>query len=288
MRPARIRERAAQLGVPEAQVRRDILISHVLHALPQIVSRDAQVIFFGGTALCRTHLDGFRLSEDIDLLTDRPRELLDRLGAGLPVILRRDYPMLRLTIRPDGQTIVADLTDGVDLVQLQAVKIDHSYRQYPSEPTDVALHNDDLPATVVLTAPTAAGAAAMKLNAWADRRLPRDLADLYGLYQRGLIDREAIEIAGRAAPALPPHAFEDEAEPDAQTWMTALAAQMREPPAPRPAFLAVRAAVAQLRGWPQARAWSRQAAAPEPTGTPETHIRDPIAPWPEQRPPRGG
>lgn len=81
MGPARSREHAARLGLPEAQVRRDILISHVLHALPQLISSDAEVVFFGGTALCRTRLDGFRLSEDIDLLTDRPRELLARQAA---------------------------------------------------------------------------------------------------------------------------------------------------------------------------------------------------------------
>jgi hypothetical protein len=73
VRPAHIRERAAHLWVPEAQVRRDVLISQVLHVLPSMIASGERVIFFGGTARCRIQLDGFRLSEDIDLLAEHPR-----------------------------------------------------------------------------------------------------------------------------------------------------------------------------------------------------------------------
>ena len=60
---------AVDYGAAENQIRRDHLISHVLHALAEL---DVPLVFFGGTALARTHLTtaeaGGRLSEDIDSL----------------------------------------------------------------------------------------------------------------------------------------------------------------------------------------------------------------------------
>lgn len=259
MRPARIRHHAARLGVPEQQVRRDVLISHVLNVLTEACEGMGAVVFFGGTALCRTHLHGFRLSEDIDLLTERPAALINQFANRLPALLRRRYPQLQLTGRAHGETVVGDLTDGLDVVRVQAVHWDNSYGQYPVGPHEVALLYDGLPEAVEFETPTASGAAAMKLNAWASRQLPRDLADLYGLHQRGLLDGEAVRIAGRAATALPSHVFHDDVLPDEDTWTTALAAQMAEPPDREKAFLIVRAQVAAIREWPQADEWRTQA-----------------------------
>lgn len=87
---------ASAFGVAEAQVERDHLISHVLHALAAV---DAPVVFFGGTALARTHLAanerGGRLSEDIDLwCADRSRTAA-LLDTSLLRQLRREFPRSR-------------------------------------------------------------------------------------------------------------------------------------------------------------------------------------------------
>lgn len=71
---ADLRATMAEFGVAEHQVRRDHVISHALAALSQI--DDARLIFFGGTALARTHLPDLRLSEDIDLIALSPRAAL--------------------------------------------------------------------------------------------------------------------------------------------------------------------------------------------------------------------
>ena len=63
-----VRKHAAEFGVPERQVERDHLISHVLYALSRIVPQE--FTFFGGTALCRTWCRDARLSEDVDLLVE--------------------------------------------------------------------------------------------------------------------------------------------------------------------------------------------------------------------------
>jgi len=54
-------------GVAESQVIRDHLISHLLAAI-SASDLSAALVFFGGTALCRSFLPEHRLSEDIDLL----------------------------------------------------------------------------------------------------------------------------------------------------------------------------------------------------------------------------
>lgn len=53
-------------GVARDQIEHDFVISHVLSVLAPHADR---FIFYGGTALSRTILDGLRLSEDIDLLS---------------------------------------------------------------------------------------------------------------------------------------------------------------------------------------------------------------------------
>ena len=65
-------------------MRRDHLISHILAALPAI-SGLADAPFIGATFLCRTHLDGLRVSEDVDLLTWDVGEGADSLVRHLAV-----------------------------------------------------------------------------------------------------------------------------------------------------------------------------------------------------------
>ncbi len=89
--PGELEAVRAEFGVADIQVRRDHLISHALAAIASIDA--AEIEFFGGTALCRTHLPHHRLSEDIDLVAlTRPSGDggADRVGndAGIASILR--------------------------------------------------------------------------------------------------------------------------------------------------------------------------------------------------------
>ena len=53
---------------------------------------NAELIFYGGTALCRTILDGTRVSEDVDLLHADPEAVLEELANTVPRALRREFP----------------------------------------------------------------------------------------------------------------------------------------------------------------------------------------------------
>lgn len=100
--PADERAVADQFGVARPQVHRDHLISHLLAAISDHLADD--VLFFGGTALSRTHAPDGRLSEDIDLIAlDNRRTTAERLETTLVRATRREYPGLRLRPRPQSQ-----------------------------------------------------------------------------------------------------------------------------------------------------------------------------------------
>jgi predicted nucleotidyltransferase component of viral defense system len=81
---------AEQFAVSDEQVRRDHLISHLLAALARAMPE--AVIFFGGTALARTHLPHGRLSEDLDLFAvPRRTDVVGDVERLLAIGVRRGY-----------------------------------------------------------------------------------------------------------------------------------------------------------------------------------------------------
>jgi predicted nucleotidyltransferase component of viral defense system len=233
-------------GTSQAQVERDHLISHLLLRLPALLP---DATFFGGTALCRTHLPDWRLSEDIDLLVDDPAAARTTLERGLRRAMRRDFPALATHWSIIGGTTNAQIeTDGL-VVRLQLVVRDAGYRRYPTWPTPVVLRYEDLPPSVVLSCPTMDGAAAMKLVAWTERAAARDLCDLFGFADMRLLAGEALVIARQAAWPVQPHHFDDAHLPSADAWNAALRHQMARVPDREQALDRVRETVATLAGW---------------------------------------
>ena len=86
----------AAFGVDSEQVVRDHIISHALAAISSVGTDD--VIFFGGTALARTHLIGLRLSEDIDLIARGDRSTIaDKVEDALARRRRRSFGAVTYT-----------------------------------------------------------------------------------------------------------------------------------------------------------------------------------------------
>lgn len=183
-------------GVGTAQVVRDHVISHALAAIASIGTDD--VLFFGGTALARTHLSTLRLSEDIDLIALRDRaDLAERIEGALARRLRRAFgavhfaPHLREARHPEPT--VVQVGDARVQIQLLAAE---GYPAWPTEIVDLHQRYSDAPPARmrVLTAPAFVAA---KLSAWNDRHAPRDLYDLWALGEAGLIDSDALRLFGR-------------------------------------------------------------------------------------------
>lgn len=125
LRPQDLATMAVRFGVVDGQVRRDHLLSHLLGAVAAVAGDD--VLFFGGTALSRTHLPEGRLSEDLDLVSLAPRARVAAvLDAALPRSLLRTHgrpvwePPLATTrdvepatlVTPDGLRVRVQLLSG--------------------------------------------------------------------------------------------------------------------------------------------------------------------------------
>jgi predicted nucleotidyltransferase component of viral defense system len=238
LRPAQVARWARRFGVADAHVRLDHLLSHIILAVGQL--DDDDVVLFGGTALCRTHLTTppwLRLSEDLDLLiVGDPRTVPARLELELPRALRREFPTRSWTVAPSAaRTPSAALlsADGFN-VRVQLVPATAgwaAWRRVPTQRQPVDLRYEDLPVSVDLAVPTVQGFAAMKLAAWEDRRAPRDLFDLAGLASMDAYTATTlsvfVDLCGR-----PPddHAYHVVPESTDHSWHSQLAHQAADLP----------------------------------------------------------
>lgn len=242
--PEELHDVAARFGVGEAQVRRDHAISHSLAAISTLGTDD--LLFFGGTALSRTHLRSLRLSEDIDLLALGPRATIaDSIGRVLTRNLRRALGAPRFA-PPLGETRDAEpavMTVAGSRVQIQLLGA-IGYPRWPSEIMDIEQRYSDVPPARlrVLTAPAFAAA---KLAAWNDRATPRDLYDLWALAVEGLVDDEAAALFSRHGPLTRAQDVSFSRIPSTQEWEAALAHQCI------PLVGAQEAAAVVADAWPQ-------------------------------------
>jgi predicted nucleotidyltransferase component of viral defense system len=243
---------SALYGVAEEQVRRDHLIGHVLAA---ISAASADVVFFGGTALARTHLadpgSGGRLSEDIDLWSVTRRETAELLEREVPRALRREFPGTVFTVKLTEVRSVdpAQLTtaDGLRLrVQLLDAGSGHAHwRMWPTETRVLASRYKDVPESR-LVVPTLPAFAAMKLTAWIDRRAARDLFDLAALARLGALTAEAVDLAETAL-EYRPRAAMLRLTPQGN-WHAELANQIADPGTPHACLSEVVTALTALQG----------------------------------------
>jgi len=217
---------AARFAVPSIQVERDHFISHLLSVIAEI----GELRFFGGTALCRTHLRGSRLSEDVDLLSRSASADADALAAELPHALRTRFaPITVGAVVRDGDGFSFSIgTIDFEHVKVYVGRDGPHLRAFEFTPTEVDLRYSDLPSTVTLVCPTPPSFAAMKLSAWYDRHAPRDLFDLAGLARLGVLADPRVTTTFRAANSFAPPVAEFTRAPKATeaAWVPELGAQV--------------------------------------------------------------
>jgi predicted nucleotidyltransferase component of viral defense system len=219
---------ADQFGVADEQVRRDHLLSHLLAALARRLP-DA-VLFFGGTALARTHLPDGRLSEDLDLLAvPRRVEIIADVERVLADGVRREYGRLvwdpPLSAVRDTLPAVLRTSDGL-IVRVQLLESE-SHPAWPTERRPLLQRYSDAP-PATLAVPTLPAFAASKTAAWHDRRAPRDLFDLWGLSHLGALGHDAATLFARLGPTgAPPRLWMFSDAPAAADWTAQLGGQTR-------------------------------------------------------------
>ena len=238
-----IREVAAQLGVPERQVRRDHLLSHLIDGVADV----GDVVLIGGTALNRTHVPDARLSEDLDvhLIDGKADEVLDRTKRAV----RLEFPGIAVISRASNGDVVTYVL-GVDAlrVQVQVILRRHEWILLPAQTTPVRLRYSDLEDSVDVAVPTIDAFGAMKLAAYVDRAAPRDLFDLMELVKVGSLGAGSIALMrvllGRS---ILPQEFQT--GPTAEEWEVELAHQVTDPGSPVESLVIVRDALAAQLGW---------------------------------------
>jgi len=196
---------AASFGVADEQVRRDHLISHILAAVARL---NLPLVFFGGTALARTHLMDLdacaHLSEDIDLYGPERRVTATVIDEQLPLLLRREFPRARWDppLASVKGAVAAQFVsaDGIRVrIQLLDSRGEHDdLGRWPTEHIEVGLRYRDVPAVVLMRSPTLPAFAAMKTVAWSGRRAARNLYDLAGLARIGALTRDATALVKSA------------------------------------------------------------------------------------------
>jgi len=218
---------ASAFGVSDQQVERDHLISHILAAIATTPMWE-DLVFFGGTALSRTHLRDLRLSEDIDLLVrgDRSRAARD-LTSTIEQALARSYGRISWQPGIESTTASAPATLSTETglaVQVQLLSAD-GYPDWPSEAADIDQRYSDVRPARLPTL-TLESFVAAKTAAWVDRRTARDLYDLWALAEHGAISPAAATLYRAIGPTgETPGAWAFTDPPDADTWTAALAHQ---------------------------------------------------------------
>ena len=216
---------AARFGVADEQVRRDHAISHILAGLSKHLRAD--VMFFGGTALSRTHLITARLSEDIDLIALGNRaETVERLTKAVSSALLRTHGRVSWATEfttKDVEPAIVETPAGIAIrIQLLA---GHGYRPWPTELRDIEQRYSDAPPAKLIV-PTIESFAGWKTATWHDRGAARDLYDLWAIAAGGLINRAAAALFAKHGPTgTPPREFMFTKAPSENEWLAALSAQ---------------------------------------------------------------
>ncbi len=217
----------ARFRVADDQVRRDHAISHILAGISKTL-RD-EVIFFGGTALSRTHLVQVRLSEDIDLIALGTRsETAERLTSAINNALLRTHGRLSwspgFTSKDVDPAILQTPTGIAVRVQLLAK---HSYEPWPTEIRGIEQRYGDAPPAELIV-PTIESFVGWKTTAWHVRGASRDLYDLWALAQEGSITPGAADLfAKHGTTGTRPREFMFVEPPSEAEWQASLSAQTR-------------------------------------------------------------
>ena len=250
--PRELADVAEIFGASEEQIRRDHLLSHILHALTRL---DVPVVVFGGTALAHTHLPHGRLSEDVDLYAPGRRQIAAVLDEGLPKLLSREFPGI---LWDPSLTMVREVLPGGLVsreglrVRLQLLEADHEYQKWPTEVRALEMRYSDVPSTA-LRVPTLLGFVAQKTTAWVDRAAERDLYDLAALAKLNALTVEAAQLVHHVTGwTVTPRSFDKLPRFE---WHAQLAHQTRDLPYPEECLDIVRKAYANALGWHHDSPW---------------------------------
>lgn len=199
---AEIAKLAHRLGVGDRVIEKDYVLGWLLVAIAQSDLRD-QMVFKGGTALKKCYYPDYRFSEDLDftLLADLSHDSVrDAFAALFPRLARQVN--LGLTLRSAELSVYQSTTLLIDYegplrgrMGSRPVKVDLTrgeLLQYPPAERPLHASYSDYPAGVTLPTYTLEEILTEKLCALLGRTEPRDLYDVYWLFENSDVDGSAV------------------------------------------------------------------------------------------------
>jgi len=195
---AEVFKRAHRLGVGDLVVEKDYVLSWLLVAIAESKLRDG-LAFKGGTALKKCYYPDYRFSEDLDftLCVDLSHsDLVEAFETLFPHLVRRAN--LTLTLRDAEQSVFESTTLLINYVgPLKArlgsrhLKVDVTRGErllYPLTKRSLQASYSDYPADITLPTYALEEVIIEKICALMGRTEPRDLYDIYWLFEWGDVD----------------------------------------------------------------------------------------------------
>jgi uncharacterized protein len=244
---AEVARLAHRLGVGDRVIEKDYVLSWLLVAIAESDLR-GKLAFKGGTALKRCYYPDYRFSEDLDftLHVDLPHDdLIGAFGAVFPWLSRQAN--ITLTIGSAEQSTLGSTALFIDYVgPLRArpgsrhLKVDVTRGElllYPLSERKLVAPYSDYPADAALSVYTLEEILTEKLCALMGRTEPRDLYDVYSLFEQGDLDLQLVpegfaaksKHKGQNSSGLD-RALTNKAETFERLWESRLAVQVQDLP----------------------------------------------------------
>jgi predicted nucleotidyltransferase component of viral defense system len=199
---AEVAKLAYRLGVGDRVIEKDYVLSWLLLAIAESELRNG-LAFKGGTALKRCYYPDYRFSEDLDftLYVDQSHD--DLVGAFETLLPRLGQRAnLILALRSAEQSVFASTTLLINYVGPLRARLDSRHLKVDVTRGELLLYSpverplrapySDYPTDVILPTYTLEEILTEKLCALMGRTEPRDLYDVYWLFERGAVDQSFL------------------------------------------------------------------------------------------------
>lgn len=198
---AEVRRRARSLGIQEAYILRDYVLNHVLVSVSQSFP---ELVFRGGTALARVNWPDFRLSEDLDFISQGQVDNLEaRLESTVADSSKRIERSLKFQFGPPrGAWSRSTVESEFGELLLDINSQEKAY--LPVEERKINLPYSDLDDQVRIRCISVAEILGNKWFMLDDRREPRDLYDLWAGLTQFRVPFEEVVRGHRAKYGHPP------------------------------------------------------------------------------------
>ncbi len=244
---AEIARLAHSLGVGDRVIEKDYVLSWLLVAIAESELR-SKLAFKGGTALKLCYYADYRFSEDLDFTLCADLSHADLVGAFetlFPWLSQRVN--LTLTLRSAEQNVFESTTLLVNYAgplrarpESRNLKVDITRGElllYPLSERPLQAPYSDYPAGVTLPAYTLEEILTEKLCAVMGRTEPRDLYDVYCLFEAGDVNLDFLPAHFAAkcqhkgqSPAQLGQVLQDKTETFSKLWASRLAVQIPDLP----------------------------------------------------------